>query len=155
MAEPVNDLTAETVAEFLYRRVFMIFAIAKIVHSDNGAALRSKLVELMAAKIGMQITRSLPHHSQGNPFAKRSVQRFQRVLLAYTSDTQKDWAVFVQAAQYTMNTIVNRSLNGSPFFVRFTRDPVIAHELEPTLTGPHAQNNRLKTTNFIEEQATK
>ena len=28
----------------------MIFAIAKIVNSDNGAALRSKLVELMAAK---------------------------------------------------------------------------------------------------------
>ena len=52
MAEPVNDLTAETVAEFLYIRVFMIFAIAKIVHSDNGAALRSKLVELMAAKKG-------------------------------------------------------------------------------------------------------
>ena len=93
----------------------------------------------------MQKTHSLPHHSQGNPFAKSSVKRFQRVLLAYTSDTQKDWAVFVQAAQYTMNYIVNR----------FTRDPVIAHELEPTLTGPHAQNNRLKTKNFIEEQATK
>ena len=44
MGEPVNDLTAETVAEFLYRRVFMIFAIPKIVHSDNGAALRSKLM---------------------------------------------------------------------------------------------------------------
>ena len=77
------------------------------------------------------------------------------MLLAYTSDTQKDWAVFVQAAQYIMNTIVNRSLNGSPFFLHFTRDAVIAHELEPTLTGPHAQNNRLKTTDFIEEQATK
>ena len=44
----------------------MIFGIAKIVHSDNSAALRSKLVELMAAKIGVQITHSLPHHSQGN-----------------------------------------------------------------------------------------
>ena len=70
MAEPVNDLIAETVAEFLYRRACMIFGIAKIVHSDNGAAFRSKLVELMAAKIGVQITHSLPHHSQGNPFAK-------------------------------------------------------------------------------------
>ena len=83
----------------------MIFGIAKIMHSDNSAAFRGKLVETMAAKIPVKITHVFPCHSQGNPFAERSIQRFQRVLRTYTSDTQTDTVVFVPVARYAMDTI--------------------------------------------------
>ena len=153
LAEPVKDLTAETVADFLYRRVFMTFGIANTIHCDNGAAFRGKLVEHMSAKLGAEITHSLPMHSRGNPYAERSIQRLQRILQMYTSTKQNDWAVFVPAAQHAMNTTVNRSLNESPFYLMFARDPKPPHAITPRNTGPEAQNNSLRSANFIEERA--
>ena len=153
VAEPVKDLTAETVAEFIYRRIFTTFGIAKTIHSDNGAAFRGRLVQLMSARLGVEVTHSLPMHSRGNPHAERSIQRLQRILQMYVSTRQNDWAVFVPAAQHAMNTTVNRTLNETPFYLMFARDPRVAHDLVPLNFGPEAHNNNLRSANFIQERA--
>ena len=71
----------------------------------------------------------------------------------YVSTRQNDWAVFVPAAQHAMNTTVNRTLNETPFYLMFARDPRVAHDLVPLNFGPEAHNNNLRSANFIQERA--
>ena len=52
-----------------------------------------------------------------------------------------------------MNTTVNRSLNESSFYLMFARFPKPPHAFTPRNTDPEAQNNSLRSANFIEERA--
>ena len=131
----------------------MTFGIANTIHRDDGTTFRDKLVEHRNATLGAEITHCLPLRSRGNPYAERSVQRLQRILQMYTSAKQNDWAVFVPAAQHAMNTTVNRSLNESPFYLMFARYSQPPHAFTSRNTDPEAQNNSLRSANFIEERA--
>ena len=46
LVEPVKDLTAETVVDFVFKRIFCMFSVPKIIFTDRGAAFRSKMFEL-------------------------------------------------------------------------------------------------------------
>ena len=44
LVDPVKDLTAETVVDFVFKRIFRMFSMPKILFTDRDAAFRSKML---------------------------------------------------------------------------------------------------------------
>ena len=47
LVEPVKYLTAETVVDFVFKRIFSMFSVPKIIFTDRGAAFRSKMLRVV------------------------------------------------------------------------------------------------------------
>ena len=151
LVEPVKDLTAETVVDFVFKRIFCMFSVPKIIFTDRGAAFRSKMLEFLNKKMGVETKHSLPYHSQGNGICESDVKRVETILRNYVCNDGSDWPAYCYSTQLAINTSCNRTTNESPYYVVFNRDPTLPFDLNLGIALPQGLNN----THTTEDLATR
>ncbi|CAG5079615.1 Similar to K02A2.6: Uncharacterized protein K02A2.6 (Caenorhabditis elegans) [Cotesia congregata] len=121
-AEAVNTPTGKGVVDFL-RRVFATWGTARVIISDNGTEFCNKLVEEFCndRKIKHELTPT--YHPQSNP-VERVNRNLKIMIRSYLIKKQNIWDQYLFELKYAYNTSIHSSLNVSPAYLNFGRDPI-------------------------------
>ena len=65
-AKPLARATENTVVNFLFEEIFVIFGVPREIVTDQGAHFTSKLVQEIVAKYKIKHIKSTPYHPQDN-----------------------------------------------------------------------------------------
>lgn len=123
-AFPMKDYTAATVARIIVEEVFCRYGLPAHLHSDNSQPFSSKLMEKVNQLLNVHHFFTSPYHPQGDGL----VERFNKTLAAMLRDfvdhvSHDDWDTALPYVLFAYRTAVQESINDSPFFMMFGRNP--------------------------------
>ena len=115
-AIPCSDMTTSTVISCLIS-IFSVFGLPNYVHSDHGAAIKSKeLREFLHGK-GVASSRSTPYHPIGNGQCERYVGIiWKTITLALHSKrlANSDWECVLPDALHSLRSLLRTTTNETP-----------------------------------------
>ncbi|MGB0246440.1 MAG: reverse transcriptase domain-containing protein [Paracoccaceae bacterium] len=118
VAVPVEDQTAETLANAIIANWIYSYGCCETLHSDRGASFTSKLFLKVMNGLGITKTITPPYTPQGN-----RVERCHKVLGAVLRADQRfdpaRWAQKLPAIVLAYNTTTNRTTGQTPFYAVF------------------------------------
>ena len=79
-ALPVQNESAETIAETLEKRVFCYLGVPERIHTDQGAQFESKLMAKLCALSGVRKSHTTPYHPQANGVVERGNRDLEDML---------------------------------------------------------------------------
>ena len=89
---PVQNGSAEAIAEMLEERVFCYFGVPERIHTDQGAQFESKLMAELCALWGVRRSHTTPYHPQANGVLKRVNRNLEDMLCSMLlGKNKKDW----------------------------------------------------------------
>ena len=124
--------------DFVFKKIFCMFSVSKIIFTDREAAFRCKMLELLNEKIGVETKHSLSYHSQGNGIFKSAVKRVETILRNYVCNGGSAWPAYCYSTQLAVNTSCNR-------------DSTLPFDLNIGMASPQGLNN----THTTEDLATR
>lgn len=125
LVEPTLDVKAETVCDFIFKRIFCMFSMPEIIFTDRGPGFKNRMLSTMNGLLGVSTKHSLAYHSQGNGLAEAAVKKVETTLRHYVDVDGADWSTFLYSTQLDLNTTCHRTIGESPYFILFSRDPVL------------------------------
>jgi len=108
-AIPLPDGKATTVAKALDERVFSVFGIPEIIHSDQGSQFQSELFQACCNLWGCEKTQTSPYRPQGNSVVERlnrTLGNFLRSLLIGCE--HRSWDRFLPQIMRTLRATPHR-----------------------------------------------
>ena len=134
------EITAERVAEAFLKHFYMHHGLPLWITSDRGPQFVSTFWKIICEKLSIQRRLSTAFHPQTDGATERANQEVERILRAFSSYAQDDWAPLLPIVAMAINNRDAASIGISPFF--FTHgyhvDPIgieVANVTEGT-TGP-------------------
>jgi transposase InsO family protein len=143
VAIPTKNQLAKSVADALWKNVFMMYGFPKRILSDQGRDFESVLISELCKMAGIQKCRTTPYHPSGNP-----VERWNRTLIGMLrgleSEEKVDWMRRLPAVVHAYNTCVHSSTGYSPYYLFFGRHPRLPVDLafNIDLNGKPVQSSR-------------
>ena len=140
------DVTAETAAQVLWDKVFMVFGIPHKILTDRGGAFESTLMKDMCALGQVEKMRTSPGHPAGNG----QVERMNATLIhtIRKMEEKEEWTDHLATVMYTYNATRSAVTGYSPFYLMFGRRPRIPIDLHfPQV----AQKTTPRRTPYTEE----
>ena len=154
----IEKQNAETIADVFVRNYCCRYGIPKKFVSDRGKQLIGQIMTSIHNRLGIQQLTTSSYRPQGNAIAERFNKTLIGILTMFVSDHQKDWDYLLPFAVFVYNTSVHDSLNETPYYLMYVRDPN-----NPVTFGedqfkkyqqsiPEYYRERTNTRNKIEEQ---
>ena len=88
----------------------------------------------LSQKIGYKHYFTTPYHAQSN-----SVERVNSTLVGmlsmYASSSQLDWDEQLSACTFAVNTLHNRSIHTSPYYLMFHREPLLPGDIPSRISS--------------------
>ena len=123
MAYVTPNLTAKTVAKFLYQGYLSILLVPARLPNDWGANFMSSIIDKMCKLLGMKKLQTTPCHLQMNGLAERSHKTIMWMIGKLGEDKKVDWsghlAEIVHAYIATKTTVMGYS----PYYLIFGLRP--------------------------------
>ena len=140
IALPIQDKTAQGVAEALIERIFCIYGIPRVLINDNDDSLVGKAMTIVYDRWGIKPRRTTGYQPQANP-----VERWHRWLHQQMTilghQFGPTWWTYLPATTYAYNISIHESTGYSPFELIFLRQPTIPAdliiELQATIPSSH------------------
>jgi hypothetical protein len=120
-AYPMQDQTAETIANILIREWFVKKGPPEELHTDQGTNFESKLIQEICRLYDIDKTRTTPYHPQSDG----QVERFNRSLMDILSNLQNKYGEWDQALPFaysSYNATIHESTNYTPNFLWYGRE---------------------------------
>jgi hypothetical protein len=117
---PLANATSRTVAEALWRYVFCVFGIPRILFSDNGTQFCSDLMDQLAKLLQFKQTFAATYHPQSNGLVEQqngTIRRMMRALIDGYPDIP--WSLHLPAIQFALNTSTSRVSGLTPAEIVF------------------------------------
>jgi len=119
----INKQNAETIADTFVRNYCCRYGIPKKFVSDRGKQLIGQIMTSIHNRLGIQQLTTSSYRPQGNAIAERFNKTLIGILTMFVSDHQKDWDYLLPFAVFAYNTSVHDSLNETPYYLMYVRDP--------------------------------
>ena len=152
VTQAVSDITAETIHKFV-TRIVTTFGCFRYLVTDNARAFHSDLLKRLSSSLGYKHYFITPYHAQSN-----SVERVNSTLVGmlaqYCSQDQTDWDFQLEACTFAINTLTNRSIRTTPYYLMFQRQPLLPADL-PTSESLSSRKNRWQLACKLAEEQTK
>ncbi len=103
-AVPVPDEAAETIARALLDQWICVFGPVVRLLSDRGPNFIGKIVEKLAALLGIGRLRAYPLHPQANGTVERWNRTLTRDLASFVATGESDWDEHVALAGFRYNS---------------------------------------------------
>ena len=147
-AFPTRTKNAEEIAAIFLTEFIPRHTVPLRLLTDQGGEYQNRLLELLAANLGMVQVRTAPYRPSSNGVC----ERFNRVLSDGLSkrvwNRQEDWVYYLPCVLLAYRTSVNETTRYSPMFLLTGRDPVLPMDtlLQPKLpyTGPDFMGRQLE-----------
>ena len=144
-AAPVKDLTAMTLAKAIIENWINVFSVPQRIHSDNGPAFSSALMNEIMKQFQIKRTFTPPYSPEGN-----RVERAHRVLGQLIRSDRRSpverWSAKLKIAVYCYNSAVNRATGLSPLHALTGQRPTMPIDFVLPLHKPGTES----WSNFIE-----
>ena len=127
---PLENMTAESVANAFIKRYISYFACPKILLTDLGTNFTSKLFRQMAKKFRIKKVFTVAYRPQSNGSLERAHGPLHQFLRQYI-DGENEWDDYIEFASLCYNTSIHESTNFTPYELVFgfeAREPSV----EPT-----------------------
>ena len=135
-AIPVQNGSAEVIAETLEERIFCYFGIPERLHTDQGAQFESRLMAELCALWGISKSRTTPYHPQSNGVVERGnrdLGDMLRTLLLNRSED--DWDLLLPYIMRSIRASPHQATSETPNFLMMGREVRLPEHL---LYGPDA-----------------
>ena len=112
---------------YLFSEIPLKFSFLRILHSDNGTEIKSKLIEHLAQQLGIKKTYISPCHPQSNGKLELSHRFLKDWIWKFSIDVILEWDQLLSYATAEFNWFPNEHSQESPHFLYFGCDPYLPH----------------------------
>ena len=116
---------ATTIANTLYRGVVCRHGAPKILLSDRGPNLTGRIMSNLNKLLGIRHITTTPYHPQSNAKVERFHRTLNDALSQLVNKSHTNWDAHVDSVLFAYTTSVVESLQESPFFLIYGRDPAL------------------------------
>jgi len=149
IATPLENISAKDVAESIVQDVICKHGRPDYILSDRGSQFLSALVMELLSLLGTLKLNTTAYHPQTNGLVERFNATIVDMLSAVfnLADPADSWVKYVQPSCFAYNASIQSTLQESPFFILYGRDPVLPGEALLTYSGEHYRS----TTDYIND----
>lgn len=131
---PLRRATGSTIKEAIEEFVINRWGTPKVIITDNGKEFNNKDVKSLLELTGMRQKTTPPYHPQANP-TERVNRDLKAMLRAFVDADHRDWDLHLSAFRFAYNTSHHTSLQATPAFANFGREPEAAISIKRELEG--------------------
>jgi len=121
-AFPTKDQKAATVAKVLLEKYFIHYGLPKRMHSDQGRDFESRLIRELLSSLGVEKSRTTPHHPQGDPQPERFNRTLLNMLGTLEPNEKRHWSKHISHLVHAYNCTTNEATGFSPYYLMFGRE---------------------------------
>ena len=103
--------------------------VPKILVTDQGKEFVNEILKEVANLLQMKHITTTPYHPQANDLIERSNGTVLNILRTLVQNNISIWDTMLPIAIFAYNTAFHRSLQDSPFFLMYLRDPCFPFEI--------------------------
>jgi hypothetical protein len=119
----VKDATAEAVINFLILKFISRHAFMRVLISDRGSQLTSKILRAALETLNVQHNLAAVQHHQTNGNAERTIRTINDMLAIFSNPQQNNWASVLPFATLAHNCSPSKTTGFSPFLTVYGREP--------------------------------
>ena len=135
-ALPVQNGSAETIAEILEERVFCYLGVPERIHTDQGAQFESRLMAELCALWGVRKSHTTPYHPQSNGVVERGNRDLGDMLRSMLiGKDEEDWDLLLPQIMRTIRASPHKQTGETAKFLILAREVRLPEHL---LYGPAA-----------------
>ena len=123
IASPIVEETADSIAHFILQHVVCQYGAPRILLSDNGSPFTAHANMRLYHSLGIEKRFTTPYMPNCNGLTERFNRTLCSVLASYVSPEHDDWCAYIQMATFAYNTSYNHSVQDTPFYIVYGRDP--------------------------------
>ena len=131
-AYPIQDHTAETVAETFVRQFICKFGSPNVIVTDQGTEFMSELFSNVAKLFKIRKYHTTAYHPQSNGALERSHQGLLDYIKQYTNQYKDSWDNWIDFAMLSYNTTPHTVTQFIPYELVFGRKPNLPSLLTST-----------------------
>ena len=124
-AIPLKDQTSEDIVDALVNQIYTRYGPPRIVHSDNGPSLVSRLTREVHERLGIKQTFTSGMNARANGRVERIQKQLQSVISCYVDTESDNWHKLLPFALYSVRTAATSRLGDSPFRLLFGHSPTM------------------------------
>ncbi|XP_043479910.1 KRAB-A domain-containing protein 2-like [Leptopilina heterotoma] len=130
--QPLRKATGLTISAALQDLVINRWGSPKVLLTDNGTEFVNNNMKALATKIGFRHMTTPPYRPQADP-----VERVNRVvrtmIIAFIERSHREWDLHLPEFRFAHNTAYHSSIQSTPAFLNFGREPSAAISLRREL----------------------
>jgi hypothetical protein len=130
MATPLENQTAETVAEAFVRNVILIYGIPNEILTDQGTNFMSDVFKRVCKLFKIEKVCTTAYHPESNGALERSHRTLTDYLRCFCDAKARDWDAFLPFACFTYNTTPHTVTRYTPYEILFGRIANIPGKLQ-------------------------
>ena len=127
-----EQLNSASLAELVLQHVICRHALVEEVQTDKGSVFISDIMSSVYKQLGIKRMNTSSFHPQSNGMTERFNRTVKMTLKAWCNEEQDDWDVLLPYAVFAYNTAYHSTLQESPFYLLYGRDPRLPIDI---LTG--------------------
>ena len=121
----IPNKEATTIARTLVDRVFPVFGVPELLHSDMGKEFENQFVKELQTVFGDKKTRTTPYRPQRNSVLERVHSTMHNMLAMYCDVAHDDWAQLSPFVHMAHNTAYISTLQETSHYLMFGRMPTL------------------------------
>lgn len=131
VAKAVQDMTTNTVVQFLYENIVMNYGCPFEIISDRGSSFLSEAVQSYEDLLNIRHLASSPYHPQTNGMVERMHAMVNQALTTLSDGKPQRWDEFIHQTIFSIRIREHAVTNHSPFYLLYGVEPRIPGDTDP------------------------
>jgi hypothetical protein len=131
VASAVAEMTADSVIQFLYSKIFMQFGVPFEIISDRGAAFLSESVSQFLHSYSVRHLPSSSYHPQTNGMVESMHRMFNHSITTSVNQNVDRWDEFVDKTVFALRVRTHSVTKYSPYKLVYGLEPRLFSDMDP------------------------